>query len=156
MDVDRWKKAQVEGLSPPLRCLIEMQSCIQNGETVRTGLKRFLQSSDPKDAFTRDVRAFLFAWEQGHDWRACVTRTTSPHRKALLEVAACGLAGQSVLPHLESLRTEIAAACDLEIQAHLEMLPLKMLVPLLLFQFPAFLLLLFGPLLRHLIEELNK
>lgn len=146
----------MEGLSPPLKCLIEMQSSIQNGETARVGLRRYVQSAAPKDSFARDVRSFLFAWEQQQDWRACIGKAASPQRRALLEVAACGLAGQSIAAQLEDLRGEIASACELEIQAHLEMLPLKMLIPLLLFQFPAFLLLLFGPLLRHLIEELNK
>ena len=156
VDVDRRKKVEVEGLSPPLKCLIEMQASITNGETARTGMKRYLSHVDPRDQFAAEVRAFLFAWDQDHDWRTRVRKIKSPHRKALIEVAACGLAGQSILAHLESLREEMTAACELEIQAHIEMLPLKMLIPLLLFQFPAFLLLLFGPLLSHLIEELNK
>lgn len=146
----------MEGLTPPLKCLIEMQSCIQNGESVRSGLVRFLHLAEPKDSFTLTVRSFLFAWEQEQNWRAIIGAQKSSYRRALLEIAASGLGGQSVLTHLESLRTEMIAACDLEIREHLELLPLKMLVPLLLFQFPAFLLLLFGPLLRHLIEELNR
>lgn len=146
----------MEGLSPSLKCLIEMQSALQNGETVRSGLKRYLSNANSKDRFARQTRAFLFAWEQGQDWRAVIRSIKEIHRRTLLEIAASGLAGQSILPHLESLRSEMVDAAELEIEAHLEMLPLKMLVPLLLFQFPAFLLLLFGPLLRHLIQELNQ
>lgn len=146
----------MEGLSPTLKCLIEMQSALQNGETVRVGLKRYLANPTPKDRFAKQVRAFLFAWEQGQEWQTTVRYVPEIQRRTLLEVAACGLAGQSILPHLESLREELMAASHHEIEAHLEMLPLKMLVPLLLFQFPAFLVLLFGPLLRHLIEELNR
>ena len=146
----------MEGLAPPLRCLIQIQSSIANGESVRSSIARYLQSVPVHDPFSIDVRQFLFAWEQGHDWRAGLREIKSPHRRALIEVLACGLAGQSISPHLESLRSEITTACDLEIKEHLEMLPLKMLAPLLLFQFPAFLLLLFGPLLRHLVEELNR
>lgn len=156
MDVDGRKEIEVEGLSPSLKCLIEMQSALQNGETVRAGLRQYLSERDPKDLFAKQVGAFLFAWDQGQDWRAAIRSVREAHRRTLLEVAASGLSGQSILPHLESLKAEIVDAAELEIESHLEMLPLKMLVPLLLFQFPAFLLLLFGPLLRHLIEELNR
>jgi hypothetical protein len=146
----------MEGLAPPLKCLIQIQSSIANGESVRTAMSRYLGNADVSDAFGHVLRKFLLAWEQGHDWRVVLREVSSPHRRALIEILACGLAGQAISPHLESLRSEIVSACDLEIKDHLEMLPLKMLAPLLLFQFPAFLLLLFGPLLRHLVEELNR
>lgn len=146
----------MEGLAPPLKCLIQIQSSIANGESVRSSIARYLQIVLVDDPFAMTVRQFMFAWEQGHDWRAMLRNVESAHRRALIEVLACGLSGQSISAHLESLRTEMCAACDLEIREHLEMLPLKMLAPLLLFQFPAFLLLLFGPLLRHLVEELNR
>lgn len=157
----------MEGLAPPLKCLIHVQSGVQNGESVRSSLTRYLHGGDVlfdgssraleiDDAFGHVLRRFLFAWEQGHDWRSLLNEAGSHQRRALLEVLACGLAGQSISAHLESLRDEITNACDLEIREHLELLPLKMLAPLLLFQFPAFLLLIFGPLLRHLVEELNR
>ncbi len=146
----------MEGVAPPLRCLIQIQSSIANGESVRSAVTRYLQIVSVDDPFGVVVRRFIFAWEQGHEWRAMLRDVKSPHRRALIEVLSHGLSGQSISAHLESLREEICAASDLEIREHIEMLPLKMLVPLLLFQFPAFLLLLFGPLLRHLIEELGK
>ena len=146
----------MEGLAPPLKCLIQIQSSIANGESVRSALARYLQTAGTDCVFALVVRKFLFAWEQGHDWRVVLQECSSSHRCALIEVFACGLSGQSISAHLESLREEICSACDLEIKDHLELLPLKMLAPLLLFQFPAFLLLLFGPLLRHLVEELNR
>jgi hypothetical protein len=146
----------LEGLSPPLKCLIQIQSSIANGESVRTSIARYLGLVDVSDSFGHAVRKFLFAWEQGHEWRPALRNVSSSHRRALIEILACGLAGQPISPHLESLKGEIISACDLEIKDHLDMLPLKMLAPLLLFQFPAFLLLLFGPLLRHLVEELNR
>ena len=146
----------MEGLAPPLKCLIEMQSALQNGEVIRQGLRRYLQATVPGDEFATVIRRFTFAWDQGQDWRELIGQVTSPHRRALLDLIATGFAGQPVMVHLEELRTEIIAACDLEIRGRLDMLPLKMLVPLLFFQFPAFLLLLFGPLLSRLVQELNR
>jgi hypothetical protein len=154
-----WAEDEVEGLAPPLKCLIEIQSAIQNGETVRNGLVRYLewtQARCDENPFSSDVRKFLFAWDQGQDWKQVVRRSQTSHRRALLELMAVGLGGQPVQTHLEELRLEIVEACDADIQKHLEMLPVLMLAPLLLLQFPAFLLLLFGPLLNRLIEELSR
>ena len=146
----------MEGLAPPLKCLIEMQSSLQNGEVIRIGLRRYLASAPAKDDFASIIRRFVFAWDQGQDWRAIILQVSSPQRRALMDLIALSFAGQPIMGHLDELRIEIVAACDLEIRAQLDMLPLKMLIPLLIFQFPAFLLLLFGPLLGHLIQELNR
>lgn len=145
----------MEGLAPPLKCLIEVQAAIRNGEAIRAGLARYVQIAAANDSFASSVRSFLIAWERGQSWRH-VLEGQSAQRRALLEVFAFGLSGQSVSSQLDALREEITKACDAEIKEHLEMLPLKMLAPLLLFQFPAFLLLMFGPLLRHLVQELNR
>ncbi len=146
----------MEGLAPPLKCLIDVQAAIANGETARVGVKRYLASGPTDAAFATSLRSFLFAFEQGQDWRTELKQLKSPYRRALIEIIAFGLSGQSISSPLQTLRDEMQMAAEAEIQQHIEMLPLKMLIPLLLFQFPAFLLLLFGPLLRHLIEELNK
>lgn len=146
----------MEGLAPPLKCLIEIHAALQNGESVRTGINRYLASTPAHSDFAPDVRRFLFVWEQGGDFRAVIAKIRSPHRRALLDLIATALSGQPILGHLEELRSELIASADSEIREHLELLPIKMLMPLLFFQFPAFLLLLFGPLLNHLLEEINR
>jgi hypothetical protein len=146
----------MEGLAPPLKCLIEIQSALQNGEPARKGLARYLSAVPVSDVFASDVRRFLFAWDQGRDWKAIIAKIESPHRRVLLDLCATALSGQPILSHLDEFKSEMIGAVDLEIKTHLELLPIKMLVPLLLFQFPAFLLLLFGPLLSHLIQEINR
>ncbi len=145
----------MEGLAPPLKCAIELRTALENGETARTGLMRYLETAGTDD-FASDVRQFVFAWDQGQNWRAAIAKISSPHRRALLELSASGFSGQPILSHLAELQREIEDAVDLEIRKYMELIPVKMLVPLLLFQFPAFLILLFGPLLRRLIEELNR
>ncbi|MCM2282141.1 MAG: hypothetical protein NDI61_09880 [Bdellovibrionaceae bacterium] len=144
----------MENLNPALRCLIEMQSALQNGETVRAGLLRYTQSAS--DDFASQVRRFLFDWEQGRDWRPAVQSIASANRRALLELAACALSGQAIHTHLCELRMEIQAACESEIKEHIDMLPLRMLFPLLLLLFPSYLVLLFGPVLAQFVRELTR
>lgn len=146
----------MEGLNPSLKCLIEIQSALANAETIRVGLTRYLTWSPINDEFASDIRKFLFAWDQGQDWRAVIRKIESVHRRSLLELVATGFSGQPILQHLEELRDETLNATNAEIGNHLEILPIKMLIPLLLFQFPAFLLLLFGPLLMKLLAELSR
>lgn len=147
----------MEGLSPPLKCLIEVQAALRNGDAVRVGLAHYLESpAAANDDFAHTVRRFLFSWEQGQNWRGVIASTRSPHRRALLDLLATALAGQPILSHLDELRIELIHATESEIHRHLELLPVKMLVPLLLFQFPAFLILLFGPLLARLLVEISK
>jgi hypothetical protein len=146
----------MEGLSPSLKCLIDVQAAIANGETARTGVNRYVGGTEADPDFANVLRNFLFSFDQGRDWRLDVGKQKSPYRRALIEAIACGMSGQSISAHLQCLREEVESASEMEIREHIELLPLKMLIPLLLFQFPAFLLLLFGPLLRHLIEELNR
>jgi hypothetical protein len=154
-----WRKeVEVEGLAPPLQLAIEMQSSLANGESIRSGIVRFASdsSSDTTDEFARVVRRFLIAWDQSQDWRSILKQVASPYRRSLLELAAHGLSGQSIQAPLAELQREIETACDEEIKLHIDMLPLKMLLPLLLLQFPAFMMVLFGPLLSRFVEEMSR
>lgn len=81
MDLVRRQEVQVEDISPTLKCLIEMQSSLQNGEPVRAGLVRFVQSGSGE--FSNEVRRFLFDWDQGRDWRPSVSKIRSANRRAL-------------------------------------------------------------------------
>lgn len=144
----------MENLAPPLACALEMQHSIWNGEPARSGVARWLDAAE--DDFARAMRRALFAWDQGGDWRAEAARMKSPHRRALCELAMRSLAGHPIQARLEELRAEIELACDLEIRRHVDLLPLRAMLPLLLLEFPAFLLLLFGPLLSRLLAELSR
>lgn len=154
MDSSRWKEVEMEGLAPPLALAIEIQASLANGESIRSALIRYIGESQLE--FQQVVRRFLIAWDQSQDWRAVVRQVASPYRRSLLELAAHGLAGQSVQTPLAELQKEIETACDEEIELHINMLPLKMLLPLLLLQFPAFMMVLFGPLVSRFIEEISK
>ncbi len=147
----------MEGLAPGLKCLVEIQSAIRNGETVRAGVGYYLHKSHPHDEYAQQLRALLFAWDQEHsDWRSVLHAVKGPHRRALAELICAGLAGQSILSQLTELREELVRASEMDLKAYIDLLPIKMLVPLLLFQFPAFLILLFGPLLSKFIQELSR
>ncbi len=144
----------MEALAPPMICLIELQAALSNGESIRTGFCKYISNS--KDEFSDISRKFLFAWDNEQNWRRLAQGERSVYRRILLEVIASGLSGQSIQNQLKEIQTELERAMELEIKRNVELLPLKMMIPLLLFQFPAFLLLLFGPILNQLLKELGK
>ncbi len=144
----------MENLAPPLVCLLELQSALANGESIRIGLTRYIHQSQGE--FATLAKKFLFAWDKGQNWGRIINEEKSSYRRILLELVASGLSGISIQNQLKEIQIEIERGMDLEIKRHVELLPLKMMIPLLLFQFPAFLLLLFGPILNQLLTELSK
>ena len=144
----------MENLAPPLSCVLELQSAAGNGESIRTGFLSYLSQFD--DEFSRLGRKFLFAWDKGQNWQKLIQEEKSSYRRILLELIAAGLSGMSIQAQLKEVQIEIERGMELEIKKHIDLLPLKMMVPLLLFQFPAFLILLFGPILSQFLKELSK
>jgi hypothetical protein len=137
----------MEGLAPPLELLIVVKSALECGESVRTGIKKFLTSNQSE--FAQIVSRWLFAMDQNAKPQDIVKSLSSSHRQALLRVLEQGLRGQTIMGLLVELEKEINDACAREIEQFIALLPIKLLVPLLLFQFPAYLILLLGPLIKQ-------
>lgn len=137
----------MEGLAPPLELLIVVKSSLECGESVRTGVSKYIGSN--KSDFAQTVSRWLFAFDQNGKHQEILRSIPSSHRQATLRVLEQGLMGQSIMPTLVELEKEIDYACKREIEEFIALLPIKLLVPLLLFQFPAYLILLLGPLLKN-------
>jgi len=76
------------------------------------------------------------------------------HREQLFLLLEAGKRGSSVLTEWRVLRREVEAQLEMDLKGHVESLPLKMLMPLLLLLFPAFLILLFGPIVRAFLSAI--
>ena len=137
----------MEGLAPPLELLIAVKGSLECGGSVRAGISKFISTS--KSDFTQIVSRWLFAMDQGGKPQEILSAVKSSHRQAILRVLEQGIKGQSIMPVLVELEKEIDEACKREIEQFIALLPIKLLVPLLLFQFPAYLILLLGPLLKN-------
>ncbi len=141
----------MEGLAPPLKLLLEVKKCIECGETAKAGVQAFLQS-DQSD-FAQEVRSWLLRIELGRP-DPCAVEHLSVARRVLLTLLERTFAGQSILGPLKDLEQEMIQMSKIEIDTHLAKLPFLLLLPLVFCQFPAFLLLLFGPVLGHLLASL--
>lgn len=76
-------------------------------------------------------------------------------QRAFWQLIERGTRGEPTMEALRALESEVESAAQAELDAHVAALPFKVLLPLLLFQFPAYLILLLGPLLRELQRQLG-
>lgn len=147
-------------MNPLAKCALWMEEGIARGESVRDILLAWYQteSNFSKDAvFNQEILRFLRRIELSgaSDANSAEETYRTLYRESFFSILAAGVQGHSILPRLKELRAEIDAQLELDMKAHIEALPLKMLVPLLLCMFPAFLILLLGPITQNLLESLK-
>lgn len=120
-------------------------------------LKRSLNTwaSENSDAFTVELREFLQHWEAGFNVESLIKKKTSYLKSSLFELFYFGLQGRGIYLPLKALEEELFKEAQRQVHRQLSRLPYVMLVPLLLFQLPSFLLLLFGPLLKNFLTQLS-
>lgn len=143
----------MDGLAPPLRLLWEVKRAMERGQSVKQGILGFVRGGN--DEFSAQVVQWMALFQQGQETRGCLEGISSQYRRILLQVLERGLRGESIYNMLQQLEVEIVEACEDEISMKVARLPIFLLVPLLLFQFPAFLLLLFGPLVQNFFHSLG-
>lgn len=140
----------MENLAPPLLLVVILRREIERGRSIREALRRYLNETD--DEFSKIVAVWQVRMEQGLDFNYAGVSSTA--RRGLLMLLARGLRGEPILQHLLRLEGEIVESCQDEIQSTLQKLPFILMLPLLLLQFPAFLILLFGPFLENFFHSL--
>jgi hypothetical protein len=143
----------MEYIAPPLQLIAEVKRAIESGASVRKGILSYIQFS--RTEFSKDVSKWISWHDQGLESQIIVQKQGSQYRRGLLELLERGIRGETIYPHLIQLEIETIEACEDEITQKVTKLPFLLLVPLLLMQFPAFLLLLFGPLLENFFHSLG-
>ncbi len=143
----------MEGLAPPLELLLSVKQAVEQGNSVKKGIQIYLLGE--KNDFKEVVLQFLSLHDQGKSVDELLSKISSMHRRALLNLLNKSLSGFPIYSALLELETELIHACEEEIQLKIAKLPFLLMIPLLLLLFPAFLLLLFGPLLHNLFHSLG-
>lgn len=143
----------MEDLIPPLsRALSDVRWSISSGKSMKDSFQSYLERAhDPLASIFREH--WVLKWQSHH--RRAPRPFNSHYQRAFWNLVERGCAGQPTLEALTALEAEVEAAARAELEDHIATLPFKVLIPLLLFQFPAYLLLLLGPLLRELERQLG-
>lgn len=143
----------MDHIAPPLLLVAHVKRSIEVGSSLRSGVFAFIHRS--RSDFSKDVSKWISLRDQGLESSLVLEKQRSQYRRSVLELLERGLRGESIYGYLCQLEQEIMEACEDEISRKLSKLPFLLLGPLLLMQFPAFLLLLFGPLLENFFHSLG-
>lgn len=139
-----------DGLPCPLVWAMKTRWMLERGHSLRFSLQQLLLHHN--DDFALDIRTLLMPGSGSVDVEThSPSLQRSAHRRALLLVFAKGLQGLPILDKLSDLEQELSEAALLSLEKHVLDLPYKVLIPIMLFQLPAFLILLFAPIFFHFV-----
>lgn len=140
-------------MKPPLLNLIQnLQWSISSGRPLKESLENILRTDN--SSLGRSFGELWVLKSAGQKIRPekCLT---SFYQTALWDLIERSSQGQPITEPLRGLEAEVAQAAQAELESHVATLPFKALIPLLAFQFPAFLIILLGPILRDLHSQLG-
>jgi len=145
----------MESLAPPLEVLLQLRLNMENGASFRESLRRLLRERQ-QDDFVVFLAEWVVRKSHARPTKTMISRLGSSHRRALVDLFERGWDGEPILEPLQELESEIRDASMLELDQFIAALPFRAMLPVLLLQFPAYLLLLLGPLLLDLIHSFGS
>ena len=141
------------GLAPPLKALLEIRFQMEGGLSVSSAL-RIYSKRNPQEAFARELSLWAFAKENGKEGDRSPFKTF--YRRQLVDILSRGFEGEPILEALGDLEKDLVSVVNEDMEKHIQKLPFVSLLPLMLLEFPAFFLLLVGPLIWDLLEALKS
>lgn len=138
------------GINPLYKVITDIRTQIEGGVSLKSALTNYLQKNE--DGFSLQIRAWFISLQHQADQNCLVEKFTSPYRRVFFQILESGLRGQMIHEALCQLEEEVAFACDQELELALQRLPFKLMVPLLALLFPAYLILLIGPVIQQFLE----
>jgi len=139
-------------LPGPMEVLQQTRLQLRMGRSLAGALGRVVDHRS--DAYSKSLKVWLVRMEAGQRNEDVVK--TLPElgryggRKLMLDVFERGLKGASIDDALDDLEKEFFFSIENAYERHLQVLPLKLLMPLTLFILPAVMMLIAGPLIFSL------
>lgn len=139
----------MENISPTLELILHVKSGIESGSSARTALIEYCQKYH--GTWSQRISKWMMKREAGGQ-SAKIIMETCPHplQQSIMRLLDRAMRGEPIYQALVQMEAEIIEKGENEIELFLQTLPLKMLLPLLFLYFPAFLILLLGPLLMEI------
>ena len=142
----------MDRLASSYEFLVQLRFALEGGMSVRGAIEKVMMDVEHESDFHREVRHWLTLHTQGQAQMG-LRVTKNFYRQALLHVLEQGLRGGSIYSTMQELESEWEKTLHDDIERHLQKLPVLVLMPLVLLQFPAFLILLLGPILADVLER---
>ncbi|OQW51866.1 MAG: hypothetical protein A4S09_09360 [Proteobacteria bacterium SG_bin7] len=141
-------------MNPLLKSIIELRHRLEAGESLRSSFPNCLCTDDTQ--WNSLLKRWFMALEHGTPTDKIVKGVNSPYRRIFLELLSAGFSGAPIYQNLLEIEIEVISACEIELEQKLRKLPFHSMLPVLFLMFPAFLIILLGPVLIHLLKELSQ
>jgi len=153
LDVSNREKIKMEDISPPLNFALELQNLIENGKAISSSIYKLIDSGGQE--LSPLLKEILITWERGGEF-PFYNKPLQATTRALLQVVWIGLRGEPILTRLKEVIVEIKMENEHQLNLYIKKLPFIGLIPVFLFQVPAFLLLILGPILSETLKLLSQ
>ena len=140
----------MESVNPFLEFVFELQIGLKSGHSLSTLLPNLIEGSS---SFHQELQLW---WQIRKSRGSSKYVMKTHHRQLLKQILEHGLEGGRVLKPLSELENDLEDLLSQNRTHYLEKLPFRLMIPLLLFVFPSFLILLFGPLIQGIYLEVLK
>jgi tight adherence protein C len=134
---------------PALKVLQDIRLQMQAGKSLQFSIQ--WAASLSKDPFRRAILTWIARLESGQGSAFILMvlpeLNSTAARRALIIILEKGLKGAPIDAYLAELEDEMFQIAEQTYEKHLQILPLKLMAPLIFFIMPSVLLLLLGPLL---------
>jgi hypothetical protein len=141
-------------LAPILEFIFILKKCLEKGQPTTRAIEIYLQSSESSD-FQLELMRVHTRLLQSKPLQELLIKSRSRLRRQLWLLIERSQQGEPILPFLQALESETLLAFEDAMTRQIQKLPFLMMIPLLLFQFPAFGLLILGPILDILFHSLK-
>ncbi len=131
----------MENLSPSLKFILSIRYALESGRSLNLALKDYL--ANVRDEFSDFLVKWFHHFENGKQLDPSL-HLTSPTQIVLVQLLEKGLAGIPIHPKLLEIENEVVGKCRLEMSDFTYKLSLRLLIPMLLLQFPSLLILFLG------------
>ncbi len=131
----------MENLAPSLKFILCMRYGLESGRSLNLVFKDYLQNT--RDEFASFLVKWIHHFENGKALDPSL-HLQSATQIVLVQLLEKGLTGIPIHPKLLEIESEVVAKCRLEMSDFTYKLSLRLLIPLLLLQFPSLLILFLG------------
>lgn len=144
-------KKEVESLAPFLLFVLELEWGLRCGCSVAQSWQQALARIQDRELW-QELSHWWQYWQQN---QIQAPKISSRHRRVLFDLVIKGLSGSPIYERLQSFRADLLDSCWSELEDFLQALPFRSGIILMVFQFPAMLVLLLGPMILSMLEALK-
>ena len=143
----------MELLTPSYLFLNELIMSMDSGVSAREFSTSYISRSNSE--WSKLLSSHIYKFMNNNFQFSALKLVKNSYERAMLHLIVKSLQGQPVLKELKGLEEEYFKAHKRQLERHLIRLPYLSLIPLFIFLFPSYLLLMLGPILKNLLEELS-